>query len=184
MPDPVAPGLSDGSIAELAMLLTRADEQDRAASRQVESAADQAAARDDAARVQKMEDKVGADLGQALAGGIAQIAGGACGVISGAFAPPEASSTDFNWNAAFRGASEAGPGVGTLAGAPFKVASEGDDASAAEAEAKAQADIRHYGQAHEDTQAAEASIQKIAQGLQQIQQIQNATDLTAATIRG
>jgi hypothetical protein len=183
LPDPAPFDLSDGSMAALAMLLTKADAQDRGEARRIEGAADQAAARDDAAQVAQMRDKIGADWGQALATGIAEGVGGACSIGSAFVAPPTPGDASFNAHTALEGAGQASSAIGTIVSGSYKADAQGDDAAAAEAESRSQADIRRYGQAHEDAQAADASIQKVAQFLEQVQQTQNATQLTAATFR-
>jgi hypothetical protein len=187
LPEPAACGLCDGSMAQLAMLLTRADQQDRTTSRQIETAADQAATQQENQRVAEMRARAQADESQALASGIGDIAGGACMVGGGFFAPASSSNPSghgFDWNAALNGGGKALPGAGQMIGGVFKGDADRAEADAARSEAQAQADLRRSSQAHEDTQAANQSIQRVEQFLDQVQQTQNATRLTAATFRG
>lgn len=202
--------LSSDSIAQLAMLLTQADEQDRTSSRQIESIADHAATQEENERVAQLRVKADDDEHQALASGIAGIAGGALTVV-GAFVPaggasgvsttaaPTAAASGaseiaaptaaacaprVNWHEILSGAAEVSPNAGGIVAGGYKAGADRADAGAAAAEAHAQADIRRFDQAHGDAQAANESIQKVEQFLDQIQQTQNAARLTAATIRG
>lgn len=172
LPEPDLCGLCGDSIAALAMLLTKADQQDRTASRRIEDAADQAASREENDRVEQLQAKARADASESLATGLASIGEGVC--MAGA------TITDAS---IFNDAAKGAHGIGDL----FASQAKGDlgraDAGAAKFEAQAQADIRRYGQAHEDAQAANESIQKVEQFLNNVQQTENATRLATATYR-
>jgi hypothetical protein len=194
LPEPAPCGLCDGSIAQLAMLLTEADEQDRTASRQIEDVADQAASQDENDRVVQMRAKASADENQAFASGLGDIAGGACMVGGAVFTPGSGSqgglsespdtSHGIDWSGALNGGGKALPGVGQIVAGQYKGAADRADADAARFDAQAQADIRRYNQAESDAQAANASMQRVEQFLDQIQQTENATRLSAASYRG
>lgn len=182
-------------IGQLAILLTRADEQDRTSARQTEDAAEQAAVTDENDRVEQLRAKADNDGNAALASGIADIAGGACLVGAAAFAPAAASSKavssdstvaahGLDWNATFNGVGRALPGVGEVIGSELRGAAERDDADAARLEAQAQADIRRFNRAQSDEQAIHESMQKVEQFVDQTQQAENAARLAAATFRG
>jgi hypothetical protein len=177
LPEPAALPCGDASFAELAMLLTQADEQDRKASRQTEVAADQAAAEQDSSRVVQMRAKAQDDVNSALAEGLGEVVGGLsqCGV--GVFHSDTA-------KALFGGGATAATGAGKIAGGAFRGDAGVRDADAAAAEAQGQADIRRSGQAHEDAQAASASLDKVEQFLDQVMQTQNATRLATVSVRG
>ena len=192
LPEPGASGLCDGSLAQLSMLLTQADEQDRAASRQIETTADQAATREENERVAQLQTKARDDESQAVASGVAGIAGGAITVVGAFVGGPSASnaagassagqSTD--WHQVLSGVGAAAPKVGDLVAGQFKGDADNADASAARFDAEAQSDLRRYNEAHDDAQAANQSMQKVQQFLDQVQQTENATRLAAATLRG
>jgi hypothetical protein len=198
LPPPAGTALSGDSMAQLAQLLTQADEQDRTSSRQIESLADRAATQQENDRVAQLRMKADDDGGQALAGGIAGIVGGSLTVV-GAFVPAAGASasasatptattgaapTKMDWHELLSGASAAAPNVGGIVAGQYKAESDRTDADAAAADAHAQADIRRFDQAHSDAQAASDSIQKVEQFLDQVQQTENAARLTAATLRG
>ena len=192
LPEPAPCGLCDGSMAELSMLLTRADEQDRSASRQLEIATDKAATQEANDRVAQLQAKADADEKQALASGVAGMAGGALTVVGGFVSSPGASNASgpccpargMDFHQIVNGVSGAAPHIGGLVAGQFKGDADRADANAARDEANAQADIRRYDHAHEDAQAANQSMQKVEQFLDQVQQTANATRLTAATYRG
>jgi hypothetical protein len=93
------------------------------------------------------------------------------------------SSSPFDWRGAFDGASKTLPNVGVILSGSFKASGDRDDANAAGLEAHAQAELRAYGEAHDDAQAADGAIEKVTQLLDQIEQITNATRLAAASGR-
>jgi hypothetical protein len=179
-------------IGQLAVLLVRADEQDRTSARQIEDAAEEAATKDANDRVAQIRSKADAERDGAFASGIAEIAGGAF-AVGAAFFPaandgdhcsqPSAADRRFDWNAALNGCAKALPGVGTMFGGQYKGVADRDDADAARFEAQSQADIRRYDRAQSDAQAADQSIQRVEQFLEQTQQTENATRLAAATFR-
>jgi hypothetical protein len=164
-------------IGQLAILVARADEQDRASARQVEDAADQAAMEDANQRVSELRAKADADENAGLAEGIGDIGGGVCTIGAGLSAPSGAR------HLAFAAGTTALPGAGKVVQAVFKGESGRDEADAARFEAQAQADLRKYDRARSDEQAANDSIQKVEQFLNQAQQTENATRLAAATFR-
>jgi hypothetical protein len=184
LPAPAACGLCDGSIAELSMLLTKADEQDRTASRQLETIADQAATREANDRVAQMQAKASADESQGLAAGVAGIAGGALSVMGAFVSMPSAPDGAGAWRQILSGVAGAAPKVGDLVASQYKGIADRADVDASRSDAQSQADIRRYNQAHEDAQAADQSMQKVEQFLDQVQQTENASRLTAATYRG
>ena len=181
-------------IGQLAVLMVRADEQDRAAARQIAEAAEEAAMKDANDRVAQMQAKADADRDSALASGIGDIVGGGCGVLAAFVTPPNAGDQGsgsepltahrgIDWNAALNGCGKAAPGVGTMVAGQRKGDADRDDAEAARFEAQSQADIRRYDRAQSDAQEADQSIQRVEQFLEQTQQTENATRLTAATFR-
>lgn len=176
LPDPGV-DLGDGSISQLAVLLTRADEQDRAAARQIEDAADKAATQAANERVQQLREKADADRSQGIAQGLLGIAGGVCTALGGFAAKDSAGRLGLE------GGGQAMPAFGQVVGAQFKSEAEEADANAAQLDAQAQADIRRYDEAHDDEEAASQSLQKVEQFLDQAEQAENATRLAAATFR-
>jgi hypothetical protein len=173
------------SIEQLAILLTGADEQDRTSARNVEQAADHAAAADDNARVQQMFDKASDDAHAALIKGLGTIAGG-MSQLGSAFA---LSSTDasnghmFDWRTALQSGKDVAEGLGTSASAIPQLDSERADANAAKLEAQSQAEIRSHDNAHDDEQASNESIQKVYELLNTVQQAESAAALAAASYR-
>jgi hypothetical protein len=183
LPEPTVEGFSDDSFAALAMLLTKADQQDRTSARQIEDSADQAAMKHANDRVQHMREKADADQSAAFVDGALGILGGACTMGSAAFAQPCPGESGFNDCTALKGAGEASPKAGELFSAMYKGDAGRDDANAAASEAQSQANIRRFNQAHEDVQAANQSIQKVQQFLEQLLSTRNATLLTAAAYK-
>jgi hypothetical protein len=184
-----------GPIGQVAVLLVRADEEDRASARQIEDEADQAAMKDANDRVAELRAKSDADRNGALASGIGDIASGAFAMGGALFAPTSAangsaageSSTSghrVDWNAMLSGCGKAMAGVGSLFASQYKGEANTHDAEAARLEAQSQADIRQYDRAQSDEQAANASIQKIEQLVDQMQQTEDATRLATATFHG
>lgn len=175
-------------ISDLAALIARADEEDRAESRQIEAAADHAAMQEEDARVAQLESKAGADEWEGLSEGLGEIAGGLC-TAGSAFAPSAACADTaggaggFQWGTALVGAAGVFKGAGAAVAGGFKAAADQSDANAARFEAEAQADVRCYDEAHEASQAANQSLDKVEQALEQIQQTDNASRLAAATYR-
>ena len=161
LPEPAACGFSDGSMAELSILLTQADEQDRAASRKLETTADQAATQEENERVAQMQAKAQDDMNQAFASGIGGIAGGVCTIAAGfAVAPAAAPATGATGAAQSTDPRAIWTGIGAIAAKGgdlvaglAKNSSDKDDASAARYDAQAQSDLRRYNEAHEDVQA-------------------------------
>lgn len=174
LPPPIGAGLGGGSMAVLAELLTRADEQDRTASRQMETAADQAAMQEAEQHAQDLRDKANADLCEGLATGVAEFAEGAL-TVGGAFAE----SAQTSLTALGKGAEAAGAiGAGLAKGDGDR-----DEAHGVMHDAQSQQAIRLYNRAHDDAQGANQSIESVQRFLDQVQQTQNATHLAAATFR-
>jgi hypothetical protein len=186
---PPAGGLGDDAMTAIAILLTQADDNDRDTSRKIEDAADNAAVIDANARVNQMLDKANQDRDGALCSGLLGIAGGAFTIASG-FVPDgkclaTGAQVSTNWTALADGASKITPSLGSIVAGAYKATADRDDADAAKVEASEQLDIRRYNEAHEDVQAAEASIQKVEQFLQGVLESENAARLTAASgLRG
>jgi hypothetical protein len=198
LPEPSACGLGDGAITQLAMILTKADEQDRSLARHVQQTADQAAMQEAHERVQQIRTKADDEWGAALSSGIGDIVGGACTLLgagigsgSGAQAPAAADGgcttaavdARFDWSAAFSGFSKVASASGTIVSGGYKAAADRDDAEATRHDAQSQADVRRYDEAHADVQAAEESIQKVRQFLDQVVQAQNEARSVATTFR-
>lgn len=204
LPVPVG-SLGDDAYARLAMLLTKADESDRKASRTLEQTADQAATAEENQRVQEMQDKARQDEAQGWASGLGDIAAGAC-TIGGAFAAGSSGSgngtsaasnaaTDttaaseagkqaaahFDWHTAMPGIGSGAQGAGVITAGVFKSNADGDDGAAARYDAQSQAQVRRYNEVHDRITAANDSMQKVEQFLEQMQQTVNATRLAAAT---
>jgi hypothetical protein len=181
LPAPSPDGLGEDAIVAIAALLAHADEQDRTQARRLEDAAEVAAEHEVAARIDKLRDKASQDWSQGLASGVCGIAGGALTASSG-FLPDGTSgsggsSSGFNWRKAAEGTGQAATSLGSIVSAWPKSAADADDADAARFDAAAQADLRRYGAAQEDAQAAEGSIQKVEQFLQAALQARNETIL-------
>jgi hypothetical protein len=176
-------------IGQLAVLLTRADEQDRAAARQVEDAAEEAAMNQADQQVAELRAKAGAEENAAFAEGIGEIAGGACSIWASLTSPStsttgaSAASKPSTLNVALSGGAVALPAAGKMVGGVYTGDAGRDNAEATRFEAQSQADIRRYDRAQSDAQAADQSIQRVEQFLEQTQQTENATRLAAATFR-
>jgi hypothetical protein len=180
-------------LGQLAIVLTRADEQDRAAARQIEDAADQAAMKDANERVSQLRAAADADEKTAFASGIADMAGSACSIgaafLSAPTSPsssttvPSTAAPPTGWNAAFSAGGIALPAAGKLVAGVYKGEADRDNSEAARFEAQSQADNRRYDRAQSDEQAANDAIQKVEQFAEQAQQAENATLLAAATFR-
>jgi hypothetical protein len=183
LPDPTSTGLPAGSIAELAVLLTKADEQERESDRELEQASDQAAVRDAQERVQQMMQKASDAESGALASGICSLVGGAV-AVGGAFVPGASSSS--SQSPALRVAEGVGktlPEVGALMESVYTASAGRDDANAAQLDSATQADLRQYSEAQSDEQSANDSLEKVRTFLEQVQQSENATHLAAAGSR-
>jgi hypothetical protein len=171
------------SVTQLAVLLTRADEQDRADQRNVEEVADQAATQEANERVAQLQQKADDTLSEGWASGIGDIAGGAATAAAGFYSGDGASARDPNdvkIASSLTGAGHMAPGIGTIVSGGFKAQENRDDADAAKLDAQSQADIRRYNEAHENVQAANDAIKKVEQSLDQILQTQNAAHLAAS----
>jgi hypothetical protein len=178
--------MDEGAIARLAILLTQADEQDRTNARRVEQSADHAAMQEENDRVQQLRDKADADSKEAWVSGAFTMAGGLC-TIGSAFFPggnERGAGRPFDTRASLEGAAKVMPGLGTIFSGGFKTDADRAEADAAGHQARADANVRLYNEAHDDVQAANESIQKVTQFLDQAQQTRNATRLNAASYRG
>ena len=180
LPEPFGE-LGRGSVASLAALIMQADQQDRTQSRALERTEDNAAVQDSNRQVAALRQKADDDRDSALANGIGEAASGALTMGSACFAPPSSTSQGFSWNSGLQGAAKAAEGAGAIVSACKKGDAEQADASAAQYAATSQADVRAYDTARSDAQDADASMQKVEQFLQQYQQTENASKLTAAT---
>jgi hypothetical protein len=195
LPDPTDSALGGGSIEQLAVILTQADEQDRTQSRALEQTADNAATREENQQVDAMRQKADSDRDAAMWTGVGEIVGGAltagsaCVTASANAADGTARSDgvpprgNVDWHAALEAAAKASPGVGTIASGACSASGQEDDASASKSGAAAQADLRRCNEARDDAQAANDSIQKLEQFLDHVLETQNATRLAAAGLR-
>ncbi len=171
-------------MAALAALLTRADEQDRTQARAIEQTADEAAMKEDDEQVDQMRQKADDDRNGAIWSGLGEVAGGAMALTAAFVAPPASGTGGTDWHGALDAGSKAMPGVGTIAAGSCKADGDQADANAAQFAAQSQAGIRSFDEAHDEEQSANDSLQKVSQFLDQVQQTQNATRLSAATCRG
>jgi hypothetical protein len=176
MPPPGCSGLGEDAMTALAVLLVKADNKDRDTSRLIEDAADKSAIDDANQHAQVLRDKANKEFDEALVSGSFQIAGGIATSISAG--RPDGSAWRVGWN----GASQGLPGAGTLLSAGFKADSIKDDADGVKLDAEAQCAIRRFNTAHDDTQAATESIQKVEQFLQSVVQSENETRNAAASM--
>jgi hypothetical protein len=189
LPEPFSAGLGGDSMAALAMLITRADQQDSASARKLQDEADGAAAAQDSQRVAQMMDKANQDEAQGLATGIGDIAGGVATGIGGCLsdgtgeaAKAADGATGVNDRAIADGIGKAMPGLGSIVAGGYRAAGDRDDALAAQFQAGAQIALHRYDEAHGAEQAADASVQKVAQFLQTLQQAQNESRSAAASM--
>jgi hypothetical protein len=182
LPEPSG-NLGGGSVASLAALIMQADQQDRTQARTLERTEDNAALQDSNRQVAALRQKADDDRDSALANGIGEAASGALTMGSACFAPPSPTSQGFSWNTGLQGAAKAAEGAGAIVSACKKGDAGQDDATAAQDSAASQADVRAYETARSDAEDADASMQKVEQFLQQFQETENASKLTAATYR-
>lgn len=175
--------LGGSSVESLAALIMQADQQDRAQSRTLQTTEDNAALQDSNRQVAALRQKADDDRDSALASGIGEAASGALTIGSAFFAPPSPDSQGFNWNTGLQGGAKAAQGVGDIVAACKKGDAEQRDADEAQYSSASQADVRAYETARSDAQDADASMQKVEQFLQQYQQTENASKLTAASYR-
>lgn len=189
LPEPSA-GFGDSAITELAMLLTRADEQDRRAARTTAQVADQAALQGANDRAQRMSDKADADRNGALWSGLGDIASGACALVGAGVGDGAKPSTadlccapdagrSFDWKDALGGLGRGATGTAAIGAGLWKADADGRDAQAAKAQALGDAAARHYDEARVEAQAADESIQKVQQFLQSTLEAENAARLAA-----
>lgn len=183
LPEPTCSGLSCGSVASLAALITAVDEQDRSGARELQQTTDHLAMQEQEQRVQAMRQKADDDMSQAWASGLAGMASGALTIGSAFVNAPAQGSSSPCWGTALQGAAKAAPDIGALFAAGYKVAADRDDANAAHFEVEADADLRTYAEAGDDAQSANDSIQKVRDFLDQLQQTESATRLAAAGYR-
>jgi hypothetical protein len=180
LPEPSLGGLGDDAYANLAMLLTRADQDDGKDASKLQQVADRAASQEDDQRVEKMREKADKDEDQGLASGFGDIAGGLAAIGGAAWTGnPEG---HFDWrNALAGGLKPACTGTGAIVAGGYKGDADRSDADAAQHEARSQADQRRSSAMQQRATDANNSIQKVEQFLAEIQQTVNATRLAAAT---
>jgi hypothetical protein len=183
LPEPSVAGFGGDSVAALAALLTRADEQDRAHGRALEHTEDAAAMKDADQEVEAMRERADDDEKAAVTNGVAEAAGGALTIGSAFVASPADPKKDINWNTALQGGAKLSEGVGKILAAGYTASAEQDGATAAKFGAASEADVRAYNEAHDEAQAASDAMQKVEQFLDQFQQTNNATRLLAANFR-
>jgi hypothetical protein len=178
LPEPSLGTLGDDAYTNLAMLLTRADQDDSKDASTLQQVADQAATQEDGERVSKMREKADKDEAQGIASGIGDIAGGIA-AIGGAACKPDG---EFDWrNALANGLKPVFTGSGAIVAGGYKGDADRSDAAAAQAEARSQADQRRSSEMQQRVTDANNSIQRVEQFLAEIQQTVNATRLAAAT---
>jgi len=170
--------LGSASITALAMIMVKEDEQEQTSQTKIQDAANVAASQDDAARVQSMRDKAGADLGAAWSSGLGDIAGGALSIAGAGF---EDKPNVVDAHDVLAGLSKAAPGVGTIVAGGYKSAGDLDDANAAQSEAASGADLRRYQDAQSQAQSASDSVAQVEQYLQAILQTEQQTREAAVT---
>jgi hypothetical protein len=189
LPDPTPMALGGDSITAIATLVAEADQQDASAANKLQDEADQAACQQESQRVSQMMDKADQDEAAGLASGIGDIAGGVAmgvggflsdGTGEGAKAADGAAGT--NWRMVAEGAGKALPGVGAIVSGGYKAEGDRDDARAASFEAGAQVALRAYDESHSREQAAQASVQKVADFLSTLQQTEAASRSAAASM--
>lgn len=173
LPDPAH--MASNSVVALAILMTRADQQEKSDQTKVENASNVAAAQEDASRVQALRDKASQDDSAGWASGLSDIAAGALAISGAAFTDTKGLDT----HDILTGISKAAPGAGSIVAAGYKAGADQDDATAAQAEAASQAEIRRYAAAQTAQQAAADSISKVAQYLDTTLQTEAATRLAA-----
>ncbi len=185
LPEPVS--LGGNAAIEIAMLMCKENNQERSDDLKMEDAANAAADRDNAARVQAMEKKASDDATGAWVTGVAGMAAGlltiGSGVVSDGMNKVGASLGSTNWRAVLAGSSAGVQGVATGLAGCFKHDSDEDDAAAAQAQAAADADGRAYTHADSEAQAAAQSIQQVQQYLAAVLQTQAATASAATGYR-
>jgi hypothetical protein len=172
------PGLFGGedAMTVLAALLVQADNKDRDTSRLIEDSADKSALDDAFQHADALNDKANKEATEAYVSGAFQIAGGVATSISAC------NSDGSAWRVGWNGAGQALPGLGTILSAGFKADATRDDADGVKLDAEAQCAIRRFNTAHDDSQGAAESIQKVEQFLQSIVQSENETRNTAASM--
>jgi len=179
LPEPSG-AMSEDAFANLAALLTRADQADAKDASSLQQVADQAATQEDDERVAKMREKADKDEAQGVWAGIGDIAGGLA-ALGGAFVTRDPAG-QIDWrNGLANGVKPVLSGSGAVIAGVYKGEADRSDADAAQAEARSQADVRRSQQMQQRATDANNSIQKVEQFLEQIQQTKNATRLAAAT---
>ncbi len=187
LPAPTAGGFGDDAMTAIAMLLVRADDEDRSTARKAEDAADGAALSAANAHADALHDKADQDEYQAFWTGGAQILGGIATGASGFFdgTTNNGVTAASKWHAGLSGVAQALPGAGTLAAGFFRANADRHDADAARFDAQSQVAVRRYNEAHDDVQSANDSIQKVEQFLQSVAQSANETrNVAASMLRG
>lgn len=189
LPEPAATTLGGDTMTALAMLITRADDQDRAACRAVEDTASGAAIAQENQRVAQLMAKADQDAAQGLESGVGDIAGGVATSASGllpdgssAAAKGEQDASGTNWRSFAEGLGKSMPGVGAIVSSGSRAEGDRDDARAAGFEAGAQMALRQYDGARSEAEAADASVQKVQQFLQACLQTEGESRASAASM--
>jgi hypothetical protein len=184
------PGLFGGedAMTALAALLVKADNKDRDTSRLIEDAADKSALDYANQHADALRDKANKELVESGINGAFQIAGGVATAVS-AFVPDgtavqggKSVTVGTDWRTVVGSGKDVLPGLGTILSAPFKADSIKDDAAGVTLDAQSQCAIRRFNTAHDDSQAAAESIQKVEQFLQSVVQSENETRNAAASM--
>jgi len=176
LPQPAGAVLPEASLAGLAMLLAAMDQDDQRSSRKLAAAADRAATQEADQQVQALRDKAGADALSGFVEGAGTALGGVCtglGILD----------TSSDLSTFLKGGADGSPGIGKMVAAGFASAAGNDGAEAARAQANSESDVRRYNRGEDEVHAAQQSIQKIEQFLEQVQQTENATRLAAISGR-
>jgi hypothetical protein len=174
-------GYGGDDLAELASLLTRADQRDRATSRTLQATEYFAEAKEDAAKVQAMHDKADHIRAEGWTTGLAEIGSGACGLFAGTTTQvPGKLDPNDGWKAG-AAALEA---IGKVGGAQFKADQTEDDAKAAVHESAAKSADRFAQQCHQDELDSQEALKKVAEFLRGVREAQNGALSAAASYRG
>jgi hypothetical protein len=173
-----SPGLFGGedAMTALAAILVKADNKDRDTSRLIEDAADKSALDYANQHADALRDKADKEVTEAYINGGFQVAGGAATAAS-PFVPESS-----KWRAVVCSGKDVLPSMGTILSAGFKADATRDDATGVTLDADAQCAIRRFNAAHDDSQAATESIQKVEQFLQSVVQSENETRNAAASM--
>jgi hypothetical protein len=174
-------GYGGDALAELASLLTSADQRDRATSRTLQATEYFAEAREDAAKVQAMHDKGDHIRAEGWAAGLGEIASGACGFFAATTTQvPGKLDPNDGWKAG----GAALETIGKVGSAQFKADQTEDDAKTAIHEAGAKSADRFAQQCHQDELDSQEALKKVAEFLRGVREAQNGALSAAASYRG